>query len=446
MRLKLIAAAVTIATLAMPATAMAGGGRGGGGGGAGSGDSGSGEHGASGPTSTGVLAFGAGYDRAGGSPQVRVLQRRLAVAGFPPGPADGLYGPRTAAAVFRFQAASGLVTDGIAGPRTEAALTSPVPSAYPGAGYELGGSRLVRHLQRLLIRAGYRPGRVDGVYGPHTEHAVRQFQAGHRLPIDGVARPQTFMALATHVQAAGGSRPATIPAPASPTTTVPVPSHAPAPVIARTGQPAGASPIAWLAILGVALAAAMFLIAALYTRRAAGRPRSEARSRGVDGHSVAAPNGHHGSGNDESLSGGVRELGSRATENGAGADEAFRVGVLCEEQNDLAGAEAAYRRADDQGHAAAASNLGVLLERRRDLAGAEAAYRRADERGDPNGSFNLAVLLEDQNDLTGAEAAYRRADERGPAEVADAARAALLTLRTAGGDSQARKRKDVRVG
>jgi len=56
------------------------------------------------------------------------------------------------------------------------------------------------------------------------------------------------------------------------------------------------------------------------------------------------------------------------------------------------------------------------------------------------------VLLEDQNDLTGAEAAYRRADERGPAEVADAARAALLTLRTAGGDSQARKRKDVRVG
>src|SRR5689334_11616286 len=102
MRLKLIAAAVTIAALAMPATAIAGGSEGG----AGSGGSRSAEHGAA-PTSTIVLAFGTGYDHSGGSLQVRILQRRLTAAGFAPGPVDGLYGPRTAAAVLRFQASSG---------------------------------------------------------------------------------------------------------------------------------------------------------------------------------------------------------------------------------------------------------------------------------------------------------------------------------------------------
>jgi tetratricopeptide (TPR) repeat protein len=124
---------------------------------------------------------------------------------------------------------------------------------------------------------------------------------------------------------------------------------------------------------------------------------------------------------------------SETLERPAAPGAAFRLGVLLEEQNDLAGAEAAYRRADLQGHAAAASNLGVLLERRGDLRSAKAAYRRADERGDPNGAFNLAVLLEEQNELTAAQAAYRRADQRGPAEVANAARAALLSLREGSG-------------
>ena len=70
--------------------------------------------------------------------------------------------------------------------------------------------------------------------------------------------------------------------------------------------------------------------------------------------------------------------------------EAFELGAALAEKGDVTGAEAAYRRADERGHASAASNLGVLLEQRGDLAGAEAAYRRADERGDATGAFNLA--------------------------------------------------------
>jgi hypothetical protein len=73
-----------------------------------------------------VLARGAGYGKAQGSPAVERLQRALRVAGHDPGRLDGLYGPRTAKAVRRFQADRGLKADGLAGPRTRAALTAAV--------------------------------------------------------------------------------------------------------------------------------------------------------------------------------------------------------------------------------------------------------------------------------------------------------------------------------
>jgi peptidoglycan hydrolase-like protein with peptidoglycan-binding domain len=47
---------------------------------------------------------------------VRALQQKLGVS------ADGVYGPKTRAAVKRFQRAHGLAPDGVAGPRTLAAL------------------------------------------------------------------------------------------------------------------------------------------------------------------------------------------------------------------------------------------------------------------------------------------------------------------------------------
>ena len=69
-----------------------------------------------------------------------------------------------------------------------------------------------------------------------------------------------------------------------------------------------------------------------------------------------------------------------------------------EEEPDLEGAEAAYRRADERGDGAGASNLGLLLKQRGDLEGAEAAWRRADERGDAAGAYNLGVLLKQRGE------------------------------------------------
>src|SRR5215211_435513 len=67
-----------------------------------------------------------------------------------------------------------------------------------GAGYAVeGGSQPVRELQRRLLRGGYAPGPVDGLYGPLTEGAVRRYQRTHRLAVDGVVGPQTRAAISS---------------------------------------------------------------------------------------------------------------------------------------------------------------------------------------------------------------------------------------------------------
>ncbi len=53
---------------------------------------------------------------------VSLLQTALRRAGTDPGPADGIFGPATQAAVRAFQRAAGLTGDGVAGPKTHAAL------------------------------------------------------------------------------------------------------------------------------------------------------------------------------------------------------------------------------------------------------------------------------------------------------------------------------------
>ena len=57
--------------------------------------------------------------------QVRSVQNKLNSAGFDPGLPDGIYGPKTANAVTRFQSANGLVMDGVVTPRTRQQLFNP---------------------------------------------------------------------------------------------------------------------------------------------------------------------------------------------------------------------------------------------------------------------------------------------------------------------------------
>jgi flagellum-specific peptidoglycan hydrolase FlgJ len=60
------------------------------------------------------------------------LQEALSALGFNPGPADGIFGPRTKEALMAFQRSSGIAVDGICGPQTRAALSG--TTTVPGDG------------------------------------------------------------------------------------------------------------------------------------------------------------------------------------------------------------------------------------------------------------------------------------------------------------------------
>jgi virulence factor Mce-like protein len=94
-------------------------------------------------------------------------------------------------------------------------------------------------------------------------------------------------------------------------------------------------------------------------------------------------------------------------------DSPFEQGNQHAQRGDLAGAEDAYRRADDDGHGTAAAYSGVFAEARGDVDEAEDAYRRADERGDGFGALRLGLLLSARGDWDDARDAYGRAEERG---------------------------------
>jgi peptidoglycan hydrolase-like protein with peptidoglycan-binding domain/DNA invertase Pin-like site-specific DNA recombinase len=146
-----------------------------------------------------LLQYGAGYDKAEGAPPVRVVQRRLRRLGWQPGPVDGLYGPRTRAAVTRFQSAARVGVDGIVGPQTRGALTRAQKEPLRrGAGFaQPDGSPRVRTLQVRLQRRGLRPGPVDGLFGPRTQAAVARLQRSGGVPVNGVVTNPTRQLLAS---------------------------------------------------------------------------------------------------------------------------------------------------------------------------------------------------------------------------------------------------------
>ncbi|MFE6523243.1 glycoside hydrolase domain-containing protein [Streptomyces sp. NPDC057794] len=130
----------------------------------------------------------------GGStgPLVTAAQCLLRAAGHDPGTPDGIFGPATTDAARDFQLAVGLTADGVIGSRTWTALLSrgTAPTLREGATGEA-----VSRLQRALTAALGRTVAVDGVFGPGTGQAVRDYQSGRGLAADGVAGTATWGAL-----------------------------------------------------------------------------------------------------------------------------------------------------------------------------------------------------------------------------------------------------------
>ncbi len=124
---------------------------------------------------------------------VRDVQGRLDALGYPHDPDPrGEFGDGTSAAVRRFQTDRGLDPDAVVGPRTWQTLVE--------SGFHLGDRVLyhrrpmlrgddVAELQRRLNDLGFDADKVDGIFGPLTAGAVREFQQNRGMSEDGIAGP-----------------------------------------------------------------------------------------------------------------------------------------------------------------------------------------------------------------------------------------------------------------
>lgn len=125
-------------------------------------------------------------------------------------PAAATYDPTTERAVRAFQQQRGLSVDGLVGDETYRAITA--------AKFRLGDRLLslashpyvgddVAALQDRLMELGFDTGRIDGVFGPRTERALRAFQREYGLLADGSCGPATLRALRQLGRLVIGGRP-----------------------------------------------------------------------------------------------------------------------------------------------------------------------------------------------------------------------------------------------
>jgi peptidoglycan hydrolase-like protein with peptidoglycan-binding domain len=123
------------------------------------------------------------------------IQRELAKRNFYDGPADGISGSKTDAAIRDFIQAAGLRS--VAEPTEDLLRTlarSPVKAARGAAGparvdpiAELiePSPRRVLAVQRALAEAGYGQIKPTGTYSPETRAAIEKFERERKLPITG---------------------------------------------------------------------------------------------------------------------------------------------------------------------------------------------------------------------------------------------------------------------
>jgi len=139
---------------------------------------------------------------------VAEVRARLHRMGLLPDGSGDLFDEDLDRAVRQFQQERGIAIDGIVGPQTFRRLEEArwrlgdrVLQYLPG--HAMIGDDVLA-LQERLTGMGFSPGRIDGIFGGATDHAVREFQLNTGLRTDGTAGPDTFRALARLTRTVSG--------------------------------------------------------------------------------------------------------------------------------------------------------------------------------------------------------------------------------------------------
>lgn len=130
--------------------------------------------------------------------EVKAMQRLLMEAGYSLDNfgADGIFGPETQAALNDFKKEAGLAVDGIYDEATRYSLIEALELKETNGYMERLNANLekgskgedVKKLQRRLIEMGFDLDKygADGVFGPETQKALKEFEKQYGLTIDGI--------------------------------------------------------------------------------------------------------------------------------------------------------------------------------------------------------------------------------------------------------------------
>jgi len=87
------------------------------------------------------------------------------------------------------------VTGAFAGPTDQPSVNNLVENSPFGitAAEITSDGILTTAIQKSLASLGYNPGPIDGIFGPKTKNALREFQKSQGLAADGIINSQTIM-------------------------------------------------------------------------------------------------------------------------------------------------------------------------------------------------------------------------------------------------------------
>jgi peptidoglycan hydrolase-like protein with peptidoglycan-binding domain len=146
-----------------------------------------------------------------GRSAVLEVEKALKADGFSPGNVDGVIDLGTRNAIREFQKANGLKVTGFVNRRTLGELDK-VLARKPFSGEKKEGKKegnpvqlpqkradRVKSAQAALKKAGFEPGPIDGVLGPKTIKALKEFQKAKGLVSDGKLGDKTWGALSEYL-------------------------------------------------------------------------------------------------------------------------------------------------------------------------------------------------------------------------------------------------------